>query len=348
MKVPQIKKIKRAAWRIKEKFSPRTLILLYHRVTELPTDPQLLAVTPAHFAEHLEVLQKYGQILSLRQLTSALQQGKLPDKTIVVTFDDGYADNFYHAKPLLEQYEIPATIFVAAGQIGQKSEFWWDELDRLFLQPGRLPDQGHLNIRGNIVKWEMGEAAHYDEQTFETYRQWNITDNVDPSSRQKLYRLLFHEIRNLPNNERNEALASLQRWASVDAAGRTSHHTLTKEELICLANSDFIEIGAHTVTHPILSVLPLEKQAAEIQQSKACLESVLGFPVTSFSYPSGGRADYMTTTVTLTREAGFSSSCSAFAGYVYPHSDMFQLPRFVVRDWNKAEFSDRLARWVNG
>ena len=187
MKAPQIKKLKRAARRIKEKFSPRTLILLYHRVTELPTDPQLLTVTPAHFAEHLEVLQKYGQILSLRQLTLALQQGKLPDKTVVVTFDDGYADNFYHAKPLLEQYEIPATIFVAAGQIGQKSEFWWDELDRLFLQPGMLPDQGHLNIRGNTVKWEMGEAAHYDEQAFKTYRQWNITDNVDPSSRQKLY-----------------------------------------------------------------------------------------------------------------------------------------------------------------
>jgi peptidoglycan/xylan/chitin deacetylase (PgdA/CDA1 family) len=80
---------------------------------------------------------------------------------VVITFDDGYADNLHNAKPLLERYDIPATVFVTTGHIGHEREFWGDELDRLLLQPSTLPELLGLSINGSPYQWELGEVAHY-------------------------------------------------------------------------------------------------------------------------------------------------------------------------------------------
>ncbi len=111
-------------------------ILLYHRVTEVPSDPWALSVTPDHFAGHLEILREYTRPISLQQLSQGLREGNLPDCSVVVTFDDGYADNLLNAKPLLERYDVPATVFLATGLVEHWREPWWDELEQLLLQPG--------------------------------------------------------------------------------------------------------------------------------------------------------------------------------------------------------------------
>src|SRR5687767_8520588 len=84
---------------------PRALILVYHRVTQIDSDPQLLCVGPRRFAEHMEVLRKDYHPLSLRDLQQRVRDGGIPRKGVVVTFDDGYADNLYEAKPLLERHD---------------------------------------------------------------------------------------------------------------------------------------------------------------------------------------------------------------------------------------------------
>ena len=97
--------------KIQQKFQKRlaskALILLYHRIAELELDPWNLCVTPDHFAEQLEVLQKYANPISLKQLVSFHRAGNIPERTVVVTFDDGYADNLHYAKPILEKYQTP-------------------------------------------------------------------------------------------------------------------------------------------------------------------------------------------------------------------------------------------------
>ena len=103
---------------------------MYHRVTTLQNDPHLLAVSSKNFAAHLEVIRHYGFPISLSGLVTCLKDGRIPNRAVVITFDDGYTDNLYEAKPELERYESPATVFVTAGQIGSPLEFWWDELDR--------------------------------------------------------------------------------------------------------------------------------------------------------------------------------------------------------------------------
>ncbi len=321
-------------------------ILLYHRVGESPTDPQQLAVTPAHFAEHLQVLRDYGRAIPLRQLSDALRERSPLCGNPVLTFDDGYADNLHYAKPLLERYDTPATVFVTSGRVGTDGEFWWDDLDRLLLQPGTVPNTLRLDLDGSSYHWQLDEASHYDEEAFRRNRGWSALEASDPGSRQRVYRSLCALLRPLPEELRRTAQAELQAWAGSTANGRPSHRTLSEDEVRRLADGGLVEIGAHTVSHPVLSALSERAQKQEITESRSRLEAILGHPVESFAYPYGTRADYLTATAHIAREAGFTSACSNFEGIIGANTDPYQLPRFVVRNWDGQEFDRQLGEWL--
>lgn len=325
----------------------KALILLYHRVARLSSDPWRLAVTPHRFAEHLEVLREHARPMRLRQLSQALLSGSLPDRSVVITFDDGYADNLHRAKPLLKRYDIPATVFLTTGFIGDEREFWWDELDRLLLQPGTLPERLRLSVNGDSYQWELGEAVHYSEDDFQRYRSCSAYADA-PSPRHRLYHSLWELLNPLTEGERRGVLDELLIWVGAEPAGRPTHRSLSLEEVVALERGKLIEVGAHTVTHPALSALPGASQREEIQRSKNRLEEILGGPVTSFAYPHGRpQIDYTAETVGIVREAGFACACSAFDDVVETSTDRFQLPRNWVRNWDREEFAKRLSRWFH-
>ena len=110
------------------------LILMYHRVAEAHADPFSLAVSRCHFAEHLEILQAHAHPMRMPGLLAALAAGTMPPRPVVLTFDDGYADNLHQALPLLERFGVPATVFVSTGFLDSPREMWWDELERIFLE----------------------------------------------------------------------------------------------------------------------------------------------------------------------------------------------------------------------
>ncbi len=348
MKIRGVGRLRRAARWVRNKFTPDALILLYHRVSELPSDPQLLSVRPQYFAEHLEVLQKTCHPMPLQQFVRVTRNGNLPRRTVVVTFDDGYADNLHNAKSLLEYHEIPATVFVTTGYVGHKRELWWDELDRLLLQPGTVPETLHLSVNGRKYKWALGKASHYSKEDFERHRGWNVLTKNDPSPRQELYRSLCRLLQPLPGEERSKVLDELITRTGVDTMVRSTHRTLSLNELVEMANGRLVEVGAHTVTHSLLSALPTAVQRSEIQSSKVRLEEILSRPVTSFSYPYGSWSDYTRQTVAITRDAGFDCACSNYADTVWQGTDPFQLPRVVVRDWDGETFTQWLEGWFRG
>lgn len=345
--------IKRARRLLRRAFLPRSLfprcvILGYHRVADIASDPSALCVSRAHFADHLDCLRRHYQPVSLHDLMQGVSAGRIPHRGVVVTFDDGYADNLYNTKPLLERYDVPATVFVITGQIGSEREFWWDELDRLLLQPGRLPETLRLSIKGEDWLWDLGEASHYSEEAFRRYRRWSIRDKNDPGPRQGLYRSLRQLLRPLPHEEQRRLLGELTEWAGAEPVGRPTHRTLSPDEVVRLAERGLVDVGAHTVTHPVLSALPTAAQRAEIQRSKALMEEILGHPVTAFAYPYGSRTDSTAETVAIVSEAGFACACTTFAGTVWRYSDRFLLPRSLVQNWDGEEFLRRLKECFRG
>jgi peptidoglycan/xylan/chitin deacetylase (PgdA/CDA1 family) len=300
-----------------------------------------MCVTPQHFAEHLEVLQRETAPVSLKKLVQAYKEGNIPARAVAVTFDDGYADNLYGAKPLLERYNIPATVFVANGYIGHEREFWWDELERILLQPGPLPERLTLTINGKTHQWELGDTG--DDGKHQNHRDCGVIDDgpANRIQRGSLYFSVHRLLQPLSDAQRNKVIDDLLVWAGTKPVRRPTHRTLSFEELHALKQGELIEIGSHTVTHPFLSVLPESVQQNEVWRSKSLLEESIGQPVRSFAYPYG---NYTKETVAIVREAGFDCACSTIVDSVWRGSDLFQLPRMTVENWNGEEFAKRLSR----
>jgi peptidoglycan/xylan/chitin deacetylase (PgdA/CDA1 family) len=338
----------RGVWRLKpwgKRVVPQAAILLYHRVAELESDPQLLCVTPQHFAEHLEVLARDYHPLSLRDLCARQSPNLWRPRSVVVTFDDGYADNLHQARPLLEKHDVPATVFAVAGEVTETHEFWWDDLARILLETPSLPELLELTIAARTYTWRLDPAASSNTDNRSSSQGWHVLRHTDPSPRHGAYRQIAALLRPLDGSAGRQVLTKLATWAGSGTLGRPQYARLGAASMQALACTELIEVGAHTLTHPVLAALPIEMQRAEIFGSKQCLENILGQPVTSFSYPFGGRADYTAETVRLVREAGFACACSNFPGWIQPVTDPFQLPRFLVRDWDGDEFARRLAKW---
>jgi peptidoglycan/xylan/chitin deacetylase (PgdA/CDA1 family)/SAM-dependent methyltransferase len=338
-----IDRSQKATRQLRGAMNSKALILMYHAVAEGCSDPWSLCVSPQHFARQLEVLRKHTQPTQLQQLVAALHGGDISRRAVIVTFDDGYADNLLNAKPLLERFDIPATVFLTAGYIGDGREFWWDELDRLLLQPGTLPQILRLSVNGIPHQWELGEAAYYSEERWQQDRSWKAPE-APPSSRHSLYVSLWNLLQPLPESERRNVLEQLLAWACAEPGARPTRRTLSLEEVGALGRGELVEIGSHTVTHPVLPGLPLALQRNEVQQSKIILETILGRPVASFAYPYGS---YTTETIPIIQEAGFACACSTVAGVVERDADRFQLPRLEVRDWDGEEFRRRLQAWFD-
>jgi len=310
---------------------------MYHRVAEHVPDVPTLCVSRAHFAEHLEYLRSTYKVISLRQLTHSLKTGKIPQKAVVLTFDDGYVDNLWHAKPLLKKYDCPATIFVSSGYVGQDRELLTDELDRMLLQSPQLPSKLVLRIAGQEHRWEFDDSPAQ-------LMAWNFGAKHDPSPRHRCVRDLHRLLRPLSQMQRNEAFDFLASWACSSRKARSDRRVMTAAELKELSQDSLVEIGGHTVSHLVLASQPLEIQRREIVEGKKQLEQIINKPVTSFAYPYGGANDFTEQTVQLVHEANFTSACSTLPGTVLRQSDMLALPRIMVPDWDGEEFSQQLDR----
>jgi peptidoglycan/xylan/chitin deacetylase (PgdA/CDA1 family) len=354
---------KQAARWLHDQVAPQVLVLMYHRVIELPSDPYELTVTPQHFEEQMQVLRRFYRPIPLQQLAGALRDEarpqrlagleelgdawrgeSLPRKGVVLTFDDGYFDNLLNAKPILERYDIPATVFVATGYVGKGWEFWWDELQHQLLEPGTLPETVHLDMAGEPLEWSLGEAASYSEADYEAQRFWNGSMPDLPGPRQQFLMELLHRLRPRPEADQRHVLNQLMEFTGKTTQ-REEYRQVTVEELHQLAEGGLVEIGAHTMTHPMLSAHSPEVQREEIMQSRAGLEELLGRPVTNFAYPFDEH--YNEDTVAICRESGFTSTVTIKPGLVQRTTDRYRLPRQAVRDWDGETFARKLEEFFH-
>jgi len=316
----------------------RVAILMYHRVTRADSDPFSLCVTPEHFAEHMEQLRSRYLVLSLKDLKNALLANSLPRRAVVVTFDDGYADNRSHAQPLLERYEVPSTFFVTTGYLQENRRFWWDELERLILRSPSLPQNLSVTVSGKTLAWDLGTWATLPVPGKTSHPDWRVGTTY-PTPRHRSYYELHRLLLDSEEEERERVLAHLGSQVVRHSNESPDDRTMNLTELSDLSKSQLVEIGSHAVTHTALSALTPDRCRWELDESKRVLEDVVGKPVSAISYPFGGVEDVGELPIQLAKESGFDVGCSSIERTVTAGEKALWLPRLFVPNWDGDEFS---------
>lgn len=295
----------------------RLTVLIFHRVLPRADPLQPDEVEASRFDAICRWVRAWFNVLPLDEAVRRLAAGALPERSLAITFDDGYADNFRLALPILRRHGLPATFFVATG----------------FLNGGRMWNDTVIEaVRGTTL-----DRADLDDLLPSPLGTLELG-----SAGQRLASIgrLIDAIKYLPLEKRLEAAgqvaARMKTWLPDDLM-------MTSGQLRMMRRAG-MQIGAHTVSHPILAVLDAATERNEIVQGKRALEELLDEPVRLFAYPNGmpGR-DFTDDSVRLVRELGFDAAVTTEAGVAAAGTDPWRIPRFTPWDRGRLKFAARLA-----
>lgn len=313
---------------------------MYHNIAAPASDPWELAVSPKHFEEQLNVLQKF-RVIPVAQLAEEVANKKVISNTVCLTFDDGYEDNLTNAKPLLEKYNCPATFFISHHFINHREAFWWDELAWLILETDSLPENLSLEFGGQSFYFYLGVDAELFPEKQQLQRKW-VWHRKPPTKRAELYLELWRLLKPMSHRQIREALGDLYRWAGLTPNIQRS--AMNTEQLATLIDNPLIEAGIHTMTHPSLSRHELSFQQKEIGESRQTLINA-GFKADLIAYPYGDfNEDSLQVAADLKLAAGFTTAEKV----ITKDSNIHALGRFQVRNINGARFEKELRRWFAG
>ncbi len=262
-----------------------------------------ICVSPRVFERQIAFLARRYRCISMDDLMEAFLAGRpLPRNAAVVTFDDGYRDNYEAAYPILRRHRVPAIFYVTTGALDGGEPLWPSEVRSLVHAAG-------ARITGPFPagRYELGTPA-LRERAARELKQWLVA---------------------LPRRQRQDALRELKR-GSVSDLTFLRNGMMTWEQVREMRAGGML-FGAHTITHPLLPSIPLPEAREEIAGSKQALEAELGEAVLHFSYPNPGSGVHWSAAVRqLVREAGFFTAVTSESGYVNPRDDLFTLRRLRV------------------
>lgn len=297
---------------------PKTIVLLYHRVYDLDNDPESLAISPKLFEEQLVFLKNNYVFLTLEDFYKSLENKKIIKKGILITFDDGYRDNFTNALPILQKHKIPTVIFITGNET-TISEFWWDELANIFQYTEDMPKQLALIIEGINVSFD--------------------TSNIEKAG--NVYKKMHRLLKPMPFQKREMILKKLYSWRGIRRTIRDAYARCSPDELNSMASTKLISLGAHTQYHCQLSLLSYEDQRNDIEKNSLFIKNIEKKSPFSFSYPFGSRNDYNGDSIKIAKK-NFDLAFSNFKGQITARTDKYQIPRFVVKNWNAEEFTKKI------
>ena len=294
----------------------RLSTLIFHRVLAEPDPLFPQEVDRPRFDLICGWIRHWFNVLPLDEAAARLKERTLPPRAMAITFDDGYEDNASVALPVLQRHGLPATFFVATGFL-DGGRMWNDTV----IEAIRRTAKATLDLRDVSA----GSFGSYDVATAE-------------AKRSAIGHILL-KAKYLPPAERQAFGETLARLAG---ATLPTNLMMSTRQVRLLADSG-MQVGAHTVSHPILARLGDEQAYAEIERSKSFLEERLDKPVTLFAYPNGKPGiDYGPAAVAGARTAGFAAAMSTAWGAAGPDSEIFQLPRFTPWDRSRLRFGARL------
>jgi peptidoglycan/xylan/chitin deacetylase (PgdA/CDA1 family) len=287
------------------------VILMYHRVIpsrEMSPSVQAgMVVQPRTLELHIQYLRQHFEIVPLSRLASAWESRASSTRPLcALTFDDGWADFYQHAYPILRRLRAPATVFLPTAFIGTSRCFWTDRLALLLEAVDRKPP-------GVSSRWqcpELGEIADTTEP-YETRLERSIA-LLKPCRSEKIDQLL--------------SALSL-------AIGEDGHPParmfLTWEEVEAMFESGLVSFGSHTAGHRLLSTLADQEVEDELKESMAALRArgIAAADFVSFSYPNG---DFSARLAEMVRDSGYSLAVTTRPGWNHPGSNPYALKRIGV------------------
>lgn len=292
-------------------FTNNINIVLYHRVADLPIDPRHLSISPRRFEMQLKYFKAHCSMIRTEDDWD-------DRKSLAITFDDGHYDFCSNVLPLLEKYEVPATVFITTGLIGKEAELWGDELERIL----------YIN--------------DYRRQRFEIWGQLFFLGSE--SERFSSMIRLRNMLKNMPSDERINCLSELSTFLKAGTKPRITHRIMTAAEIQKCAQSSFVTIGAHTVTHCCLAQETKERQIQEIRDSKKALEEIIEKEVTMFAYPYGEVEDFTEETIRIAKSIGLKKIFAVCGGMTNSQYINGRIPRNNV-SFCKTE--EELSRQMN-
>jgi len=225
----------------------------------------------------------------------------IPENAVVITFDDGYRDNYTTVYPILKKYKMPATIFLTVNMIGTEKVFYSSKV-RFAI----------TNTKKQFVQMNA--------------KKWKLTT---PGSREAASQELCKSLKQMPEQPRNHKVDELIASLDVELDETKLPQMLTWEQVKEMSDNG-ITFGAHTLSHAMLTKIPLEDARKEIVESKRVLEEKIQKPVKYFAYPYGTETDFNEDIKNIVRESGYTCALTFIAGYGDHNSDIFTLGRMAL------------------
>jgi peptidoglycan/xylan/chitin deacetylase (PgdA/CDA1 family) len=336
--------LKNTFHKLKYQYQKRAITLCYHRIADEQVDPWDLAVSPKIFEEQLKILSEHFITAKIPDLIYDFD-GACTKRTVCLSFDDGYRDNYIEALPLLKKYNIPATFFIASDFIGKEELFWWDELSDIILKTPILPPVLYINIDQIDFSFSLDENADLSEDDNEKIAKWKYYKEP-PTKRCTLFLKLWELIRPLKDHEIKKTINHLRMWSGYVFKNNDLSFKLPLSELELkkLSEDKLVTIGLHTHHHIALGFHSLNVQSQEIKENQTHLEIILKKHPSIISFPYG---NYNMQTIEMVKEHQLLASFNSEKIIMTKKSDHFHLGRFTVKNWNGKKFRDKINSWFS-
>lgn len=285
------------------------IIFAYHRIYPGKDNIFVKNIYPEEFGKQIKYLKGNFKIYSFEKLINLLSSNKMDNGTkeniAVITFDDGYKDNYVYAYPILKKYQVPATIFLVSGCIGKDELFWWDKI-------------------GYIISNSQKSSINIPN-----FGDFSLIDN------QKKFHCIFFllsKFKKFSNQLKNKYIINLQKICGVTIPPGLGEKTILSWGEIREMKDNGISFGSHTLNHPNLANIDLNEAEKEIIHSKKMIKERLKTDITLFAYPHGSKSDYNSEIIELIKNTGFKCACTSHQKLVnkYDIEDIYNLPRIQV------------------
>lgn len=280
----------------------RIRILMYHRFCHSPSP---FKVNKDVFNEQMNHLKTYYNVIALDELCDRIRNGiRLPVNPVVLTIDDGYADCYEIAFPILKKYGLNATVFLTANFIEERSWLWSNRIE--YILSNSCLKQFEIGMSGKNSQFDVSSL----------------------SSKHSAQLAIYDYCRRLPNNIKDEFIENLSLLLKVSVPEKATEEfePLSWEQIREMGKSG-ISFGSHTKSHPILSQIDGHQAEEEIGDSKRIIEEQLSREVLTFCYPNGQEEDFNEKSISIIQKNGYQCAVTAIPGTNNSRRDLFRLKR---------------------